>query len=67
MDSKIEKLVNDAVKVGMEKVPAGVPDYIKELASGAILVGINYLVEQLEPKSVKIKMKKGAKATARIE
>ena len=66
----IEKLAKDAVRVGMGHLPLDAPYDVRNAVTLALEAAVGWLIvevkDQLTVKEVKVKVKKGAKASATV-
>ena len=67
----LEKLAKDAVARGLSHLPLDAPYDVRNAVEAALLTAASWMIKELagqvQPKEVKVKVKKGAKATATVE
>jgi len=67
----LEKLAKNAVNLGMKHLPLDAPYDVRASVELALVSAVGWIVteikDQLGPKEIKVKVKKGAKASATVE
>ena len=62
-----EKLAKQAVEAGMKHVELGLPYDVRNIVELCVNAGVAHIVNAVKPEKVKVKVKKGAKASATVE
>jgi len=63
----VEKLAKDAVNAGLKHLDMGVPYDVRTVVELAVQTAVAHVVKAMQPEKVKVKVKKGAKASATVE
>lgn len=63
----VEKIAKEAVKAGMDHLSPGAPYDVRNLVELCLTAAVGHVVKVMAPEKVKVKVKKGAKASATVE
>ena len=63
----VEKLAKEAVKTGLSHLDLGLPYDVRTVVELAVNAAVSHMARAMKPEKVKVKVKKGAKASATVE
>lgn len=63
----VEKIAKSAVKAGLAHLDLGVPYDVRTVVELAVQTAVAHAVKAMQPEKIKVKVKKGAKASATVE